>query len=192
MSQNTCIDVTDLYKEYNKRFMAWANKYHPKLRSYHRDVFHDTLVLYYEYCQKGKFQNLHAPLINLLIGIAYNFFRRPPKGGSLPRHIMPITYIEDMPLDMQQSIESIVADIDILEEIIEIEKDIELQACYDNSWDTLTDRCKRLILRRKNGESLKDIAKEEGYKDENVAGAAIGFCIAKLRELIKKCRNNLN
>jgi RNA polymerase sigma factor (sigma-70 family) len=171
---NRCIDVTALYDAYYAQFRKWARWHFPQYDSLvHEDVFHDALIVYWENCNKGKFQNLYVPLINLIIGIGHNLFR---KKGSTAALIFP----ELMPEAQMETVKS------MLDELMEAEIETEQTAWLNAGFNQLGEECQRLLtLFYYERKKIPEIVALMGYKNDNVTSAIKSRCLKTLKTILE-------
>jgi RNA polymerase sigma factor (sigma-70 family) len=165
-----CIDVTDLYDSYHAKFKNWARWQFPIYDSHvHEDVFHDALIVYWENCQKGKFQNLQVPLINLIIGIGHNLYRK--RGAK-----KDLEFLETMPESEATIVRS------VLESITEAEIAAETQQWLTTGFEQLGAECQRLLtLFYCESKKIPEIVTLLNYKNDNVASAIKSRCLKTLK-----------
>jgi RNA polymerase sigma factor (sigma-70 family) len=167
-------DITELYDAYQVQFKKWAKWHFPQYDSLvHEDVFHDALIIYWENYKKGKFQDLTAPLINLLIGIAYNLFR---KMGSK----QVLEFVEQMPETERTAVQS------VLEDIIGEETSAEQKIWLNGAFCQLGGECQRLLtLFYVEQKKINEITEIMGYKNNNVASVMKSRCLKTLKEILE-------
>jgi DNA-directed RNA polymerase specialized sigma24 family protein len=171
---NRCLDITELYDAYHKEFKKWAKWHFSQYDSLvHEDVFHDALIIYWENCKKGKFQNLYVPLINLLIGIAHKLFLK--KGSK-----NPLVFVEHMP-------ESDIAAVQTAFDIIAAEeRTMEQKTWLRAGFHQLGEDCQRLLsLFYYEQKKIPEIVQLMDYKNDNVASASKSRCLKKLKEILE-------
>jgi RNA polymerase sigma factor (sigma-70 family) len=168
------IDITKLYDRYHVQFKKWARWHFSQYDAHvHEDVFHDTLIIYWENSQKGKFQHLHVPLINLLIGIGYNLFR---KMGA-KEHLV---FVEEMPESDITAVQT------IFDDIAAEETAMELTAWLTKGFEQLGEECQRLLkLFYCEYKKIPEITQIMGYKSENVASASKSRCLKTLKDILE-------
>lgn len=173
VSNTSCIDVTALYDTYHARFMAWSRRQFPKYDAAVReDAFHDALVIYWESCQKGKFQDLHAPLINLLIGIAYNLLRHKSRGIQLQ-------FPEIMPESQAEAVKN------ILDSIMAAETETQQTTWLNEGFSRLGEECQRLLLLYfYEKKKIPEIMNIMAYKTENATSAIKSRCLRTLKNFL--------
>ena len=174
IAPNSCIDVTELYDAYVVRFKKWARWHFSKYDSLvHEDIFHDALIIYWENCNKGKFQNLNVSLINLLIGIAHNLFR---KKGATQTLIFP----EQMPESETEKVKN------ILDTLTEDEIIAEKTSWLNAGFNQLGEECQRLLtLFYYEQKKIPAIVEIMNYKNDNVASATKSRCLKTLKNILE-------
>jgi DNA-directed RNA polymerase specialized sigma24 family protein len=171
---NRCIDVTDLYDAYCVQFKKWARWHFSQYDSLvHEDVFHDALIIYWENCSKGKFQNLYVPLINLLIGIGHNLFRK--KGSK-----QALTFLEQMPESDMETVKN------MLDTLMEEETEVAQTTWLNAGFNQLGEECRQLLsLFYYQQKKIPSIVALMGYKNDNVASATKSRCLKTLKTILE-------
>ncbi len=174
MSLNpSSIDITELYDTYYVRFRAWSRRHYPQYdAATHEDVFHDALIIYWENSQKGRFQFLQVPLINLLIGIGFNIFRN--KGAKTALY-----FPELMPEPQAEALNS------ALDALVAAEQALEQTAWLDTGFQRLGEECQKLLTAFYYDKlKIPQLTVFMAYKNENVTSAAKSRCLKSLKDLL--------
>lgn len=168
------IDITELYDSYRMQFKKWARWHFPQYDALvHEDVFHDALIIYWENSQKGKFQHLHVPLINLLVGIGYNLFRKMGAKQYL-------VFVENMPESDITAVQT------IFDDIAAEETAMEQTDWLTKGFAELGEECQRLLrLFYCEYKKIPEIMHIMGYHSENVASASKSRCLKKLKGILE-------
>lgn len=132
-----------------------------------KDVFQDTVVVFYKYVQSGRF-DLNADVYGFIFGVSKKLYYKS---------IQQNQRYTSLSIDLDGE-----TDENILGEIIEKEKSEAIQ----NLMEELGNRCKELLqFSVFNNLSMKEIAVKMGFNSEDAAKTGNYKCKQRLLKLIK-------
>ena len=162
--------LKEIYLSYRSEFLSWVAKYRGLSGSAANEVYHLTMVTFFENVKKGKLVTLDSSLKTYIFGIGKNKvkeFKRLYAENTISLSAMP----------------SEPADASFRDESVENE---DLQQLVNLGLAELGEPCNAILASfYLEGLSMEDLAERYNYKNAEVAKNLKYKCLQRLKKILK-------
>lgn len=167
--------IVEVYDQYKKQFVNWAQRNHKLSEEDALDIFQDTIVVFYKKIRSHQLQSVEHTIRTYLYSIAKNIMLNNFRDKE--RHHLPVENFDEFGHPGQS------------EENEHLE---DIRHRVRNLMSKIGNPCYQLLkLYYYDGYSMEAIAREIGSKNANVVKAQKARCINELKRMIERHKERI-